>query len=119
MLVVSSLLLARETKALMLGESAHSSVREDIERIAGDDPAVRQVNGVLTVQMGPEQVVAALSAEFEDTLDTQRIEDGVSRIEARIKAKHPSVMTVFVKPQTPEIWKQQVSHSSGRSRSDA
>lgn len=104
-LAVSSLFLARETKALLIGESALPHVRDSILKIAGADPAIRKANGVLTVQMGPQQVVAALSAEFEDRLTTPEIETCVNRIEAAIKATHPEITTLFVKPQTPETWK--------------
>ena len=103
-LAVSSLFLARETKALLIGESALPHVRASILEIAGADPAIRKANGVLTVQMGPNQVVAALSAEFEDSLTTPEIEACVNRIEAAIKAAHPEITTLFVKPQTPETW---------------
>ncbi len=103
-LAVSSMFLARETKALLIGESALPQVRDSILKIAGVDPAIRKANGVLTVQMGPDQVVAALSAEFEDRLTTPEIEACVDRIEAAIKAAHPEITTLFVKPQTPETW---------------
>jgi cation diffusion facilitator family transporter len=103
-LAVSSLLLARETKGLLIGESAHPHVRDDILRIAGEDPDVRSANGVLTVQMGPDEVVAALSAEFRDPLDTTQIETCINRIESAIKSKHPSISILFVKPQTREVW---------------
>ena len=111
-LVASSLLLARETKALLLGESAHPHVRDDILRIAADDPAIRSANGVLTVQLGPDQVVAALSAEFEDALTTTQIEACVTRIEHALKAKHPAVSALFVKPQTQATWKQRMANLS-------
>lgn len=103
-LAVSSLFLARETKALLIGESALPHVRASILTIAGADPAIRKANGVLTVQLGPDQVVAALSAEFEDRLTTPEIETCVNRIEAAIKAAHPEITTLFVKPQTAETW---------------
>ncbi len=104
-LAVSSLFLARETKALLIGECAHPHVRESILKIADADPAIRKANGVLTAQMSPNQVVAALSAEFEDHLMTPEIEACVNRVEAAIKAAHPEISTLFVKPQTPETWK--------------
>ncbi|HEX2596295.1 MAG TPA: cation diffusion facilitator family transporter [Luteimonas sp.] len=103
-LAISSLLLARETKGLLIGESAHPQVRDAILRIAGADADVRSANGVLTVQMGPDQVVAALSAEFRDGLDSNRIEACVNRIEAAIKQSHPVVSVLFVKPQTRAVW---------------
>jgi cation diffusion facilitator family transporter len=108
-LAVSSLLLARETKGLLIGESANPLVREDILRIAADDPDIRSANGVLTVHMGPNEVVAALSAEFRDALDTTQIETCINRIELAIKQRHPSVSILFVKPQTREVWYQRTS----------
>ena len=101
-LAVSSMLLARETKSLLLGEAARSDVRESILRIAGDDPDVLSANGVLTVQMGPSQVIAGLSAEFREGLNTTKIEQCVNRIEVAIKNAHLDVTTLFVKPQTAE-----------------
>lgn len=108
-LAISSLLLARETKGLLIGESAHPQVRDAILRIAGADADVRSANGVLTVQMGPDQVVAALSAEFRDGLDSNRIEACVNRIEAAIKQSHPVVSVLFVKPQTRAVWEGRTS----------
>ena len=108
LLSVSSIMLARETKGLLIGEAAHPKVRDSILRIAGSDPDVSGVNGVLTVQMGPNQVIAALSAEFKDGLNTGQIERCVARIEAAIKCAHPNVRTLFVKPQTGETWRRQI-----------
>ena len=105
-LAASSLLLARETKDLLLGEAAHPKVRDAILRIAGDDPGIRCANGVITVQMGPDTVVASLSAEFEDALDTTAIEQCVNRIEVAVQAAHPSVRMLFVKPQTAATWRE-------------
>jgi cation diffusion facilitator family transporter len=109
LLAVSSILLARETKGLLIGEAAHPQVRESILRIARDDPDVSGVNGVLTVQMGPSQVIAALSAEFQDELDTGQIERSAARIEAAIKRAHPDVRALFVKPQSSETWRRQIA----------
>ena len=108
-LAVSSLFLARETKGLLIGESAHPHVRDAILEIAARDHAIRSANGVLTVQMGPEQVVAALSAEFHDALNTTEIEACVNRVEAAIKAAHPAVAILFIKPQTQETWRQRTA----------
>lgn len=108
-LATSSILLARETKGLLIGEAAQPHVRESIMRIAGNDPDIRSVNGVLTMQMGPNQVIAALSAEFCDELNTTQIERCISRIEAAIKAARLDVTTLFVKPQTPEMWQERIA----------
>jgi cation diffusion facilitator family transporter len=104
-LAVSAMLLARETKGLLIGETAHPVVSEAILAIAAADDGVRCANGVLTVQMGPNQVVAALSAEFEDALTTPQIEACINRIEKQAKVAHPEIISLFVKPQTAEVWR--------------
>jgi len=104
-LAVSSTLLARETKDLLIGEPAHSHVRDSLLRIAGADPGVRCANGVVTIQMGPSQVFAALSADFHDHLRTTELEECITRIETATKQAHPEVNVLFVKPQTAETWR--------------
>jgi divalent metal cation (Fe/Co/Zn/Cd) transporter len=103
-LLVSSLLLVRETKALLVGEAAHPHLRDAILRIAADDPGVHHANGVLAVQLGPNQVVAALSLQFREALSTKDIESCVTRIESSICRDFPEVVTLLVKPQSTEIW---------------
>ena len=103
-LACSAFVLARETKGLLIGEPAARPLSDALRRIAGADPDVRAVNGVLSVQMGPEQVVAALSAEFEDQRSTAQIEACIERIERAARAEYPELQSLFVKPQTPEAW---------------
>lgn len=101
---VTAFLLARETKGLLIGEPAHPRVAESLLSIAAHDADVRAANGVLTMQMGPNQVVAALSAEFEDSRTTPQIEACIGRIEQAARQSHPELVALFVKPQTPEVW---------------
>jgi cation diffusion facilitator family transporter len=116
-LAVSAMLLARETKALLIGEPAHPNVRKAILRMAEEDAAIRTSNGVLTVQLGPNNIVAALSAEFEDGLTTEEIETAVERVEYAIRCAYPDITVLFVKPQTPETW-QKRTKPKGRGASD-
>lgn len=103
-LAVSAILLARETKGLLLGESADPQLRNNILMIAQEDHAVLSANGVLTEQMGAHQVLASLSLEFEDNLSSDDIEACVNRIEAKIKQIHPEIVALFIKPQTKKMW---------------
>jgi cation diffusion facilitator family transporter len=105
-LAATAVFLARECKGLLIGEAALPEVQASVLRIANEDPAVQRANGVITVQMGPSQIVAALSAEFEDHLTSPEIEACVGRIEARIRTAHPEITTLFVKPQTAHTWRE-------------
>src|SRR6185437_1468920 len=104
-LATAALLLSRESKGLLLGEPAHPRVGETILAIARKDSGVRSANGVLTMQMGPHQVVAMLSAEFEDALTTPEVEACVNRMERSAREADSSIVALFVKPQTEETWR--------------
>lgn len=103
-LAISAFLLGKETKGLLLGESADPQLRQNVIRIAQSDPAVLFANGVLTEQMGAHQVIASLSLEFKDNLTSDDIEICVNRIEAEIKQIHPEIVALFIKPQTQQVW---------------
>jgi len=94
-------ILAKETKSLLIGASALPEVENSIQRLANDDPDIRKVNGLITVHLAPTQIMAALSVEFDDKLNTAAIEDLVERLEERVRAACPEVVALFIKPQTP------------------
>lgn len=103
-LAVVATVLARESKSLLIGETASTQMQESIKSIAESDPDIERINGVITAQMGPEQVVAALSAEFRDEMTAPQIEVCVERIEAKLRETVPDLTTLFVKPQKRGTW---------------
>lgn len=103
-LAVVAVLLARESKSLLIGERADRQLSDAILQVAGGHPAVMRANGLITVQMAPDQIVVALSLEFADELRTPQIEQAVTEIEASVKAAHPEVVSLFVKPQTEKTF---------------
>ncbi|ESW90704.1 MULTISPECIES: cation diffusion facilitator family transporter [unclassified Mesorhizobium] len=100
----TAIFLARESKGLLIGEPASAEVQAKVLAIAQQDPAVQRANGVLTVHLGPQQIVAGLSIEFEDHLTAPEIEACVERIEALLKKEMPEITRLFVKPQTTGTW---------------
>ena len=107
-LAISAILLCRETKGLLLGESADPQLRQNALRIARNDPAVLSANGMLTEQMGAQQVIASLSLEFKDNLTSDDIELCVNRLESEIKTLHPEIVALFIKPQTQQVWNERM-----------
>jgi divalent metal cation (Fe/Co/Zn/Cd) transporter len=99
LLAAISIFLARESKALLIGEGARGRTERSSRQIAAQCAAVEKVNDLVTVHLAPDQVVAALSLEFKDALTTPQIESAVTGIEQHIRATHPEVVSVFVKPQ--------------------
>jgi len=113
-LAAAATLLARESKELLIGEPAQPKLLAQVCSIAGQVPGVEAVNGVLTVQIGPDQVLVALSAAFDDALTTVDIEACVREIEARTKAAELPIVALFIKPQTPERWRERLDELDGK-----
>lgn len=112
-LACTASLLARESKSLLIGERADRALCDSILRIAEAASLASRANGVLTVHLAPEQILAALSLEFADELRAPQIEDAVINIERKIKAAHPEVVRLFVKPQTAMTFKATVARQIG------
>jgi len=102
----TAMLLARESKSLLIGERASKQLSQSLLRIAEAACSSCKANGVLTVQLAPEQILAALSLEFSDTLKVPDVEAAVVAIELQIQAAHPEVVSLFIKPQTAAIYKE-------------
>jgi cation diffusion facilitator family transporter len=112
-LAAVSLLLARESKSLLIGEQADRVLEASVRRIAESAGGRSKVNGLLTAQLAPDQIVAALSLEFADELRAFEIEEDVIEIERAIRAAHPAVVMVFIKPQTDRTFRQATQRRMG------
>jgi len=99
-----SALLARESKALLIGERADPKLHHDVFAIARATAGVVSPNGLVSAQLAPDQVVVALSVQFEDRLTTPEIERIVVDMEEKIRRTQPRVFVLYVKPQSPEAF---------------
>jgi cation diffusion facilitator family transporter len=96
-------LLARESKALLIGERADPKLSEAIMRTAAGIAGVCSANSIVTVQLAPRNVIATLSLDFFDHLRAPEIERAVLELETRIRSAHPEVSALFVKPQSVQV----------------
>lgn len=100
----TAMLMARECKALLIGESAAPELEASLLQLVANDPVVARANGVITLHLAPSQIVVAISAAFAEQRTALEIEACVARVEARIRTDHPQVTLLFVKPQTTEAF---------------
>jgi divalent metal cation (Fe/Co/Zn/Cd) transporter len=102
---VTAIILARESKELLIGEPASPRVNESIMRLAAQAPGIERANGLFTTHLGPNAIVASLSVEFCDDMTAPEIEKAVVDLEQQIKAAHPEVTALFIKPQTTSSYR--------------
>ncbi len=98
LLGVAAWFLAQECHGLLTGEAVAPEVSASIRKLASVD-GVRHVNDAASMHFGPDDVLLALSLEFEATLSAGQVQDLVTSIEAAIQAAHPEVTRIFIEAQ--------------------
>ncbi len=97
-LAAVAVLLARESKALLIGERARPELSKAIQEMVRNEPGVIRVEGILTSQLSPDQVIATIGVELEDNLRTPDIEKLIGHLETELRKEHPDLFRVFVRP---------------------
>lgn len=95
-------LLARECKGLLIGEGADPAVVAGIRRLAAAHRGIERVNDVLTMQLGPEDVLLNLSVDFRDSLSAGEVESCIAELTRRIEREFPAVRRIFIEAEAFE-----------------
>ncbi len=95
----TALLLAIETKGLLIGESASPATLDAIRDIVGGEPAVRSINEMRTMHIGPTDVLLAMSLDYRNDLNAGAIEQSITRLEDTIRKTRPEITRVFIEVQ--------------------
>ena len=99
-LAVVAVLLAYESKGLLVGEGASRETVENICALAQKDPAVERVMPPLTMHFGPQEVLLNLDIKFSPGLSAEEIEAAVDRMEAAIRKRHPEIKRIFIEAES-------------------
>ena len=95
-----AVLLAYESKGLLVGEGADPALVASIKKIIADDPGVARVLRVLTMHLGPTDVLLNLEVEFKPGLSGTELVATVERLEQCIRARHAEVRRIFIEAST-------------------
>ncbi len=99
-LAVVAIVLAYESKGLLIGESADIETVNNIRRLAADEPAVERVMRTLTMHLGPDEVLLNLEIHFYIQLSSEEVALAVSRLEETIRTYHPEVKHIFIEAKS-------------------
>lgn len=96
----TAMLLAYETKGLLIGESASTETEREIAKLVTSHPAVTIVNELRTLHRGPNDVLLTLSLDFENSLIVGQLEKVISDLEGQIRERFPVVRRIFIEAQS-------------------
>jgi cation diffusion facilitator family transporter len=100
LLFAVAFIIAAETKSLLIGEGASSEVIDHIKKVVTGTPEVDRLTNLLTMQLGPEEVLVNLDLQFRQGLQTHEIERIVDRIEKQIQSLVPEAKKIFIEVES-------------------
>lgn len=95
LLVAASFTLARETGALLVGESMGREETGELRDIICADPSIDKVARVLSMQMGPDEVLLTASVQFRRGMTIDEVENAIERLENAVRAHNPAVRNLY------------------------
>lgn len=98
-----AIVLAIESKGLLIGEAASPEIIADIRALVSNDKRITGLNEILTMHLGPEDILLAASVDFDDSLTADKVEQTITEFESVIKGKFPNVKRIFIEAQS---WRQ-------------
>lgn len=97
-----ALLLARESKGLLIGEAADPELIANLRRVLEGHDEIDHVNHVRTVHTGPQSVFVAVSADFRDDISMGVAETLIEQLEDRMRAVSPAIASIYIRPEKRE-----------------
>lgn len=99
----TAVLLAYESKGLLLGEAASDDVVKVVEEIANAKAEITAINETLTMHMGPQDILLNLSLDFKDDISAAEVEQAVTEMEKEIKHRLPQIKRIFIEAQSGAV----------------
>ena len=99
-LIGVSLILARESRSLLMGEGISLSTKKRITEIVEQDADVLKLMHMMSTYQSPSEVLLMLIISFKDNLDTAGINNAIIRIRNKVKDEYNLIHFVIIQPDT-------------------
>lgn len=96
LLLVVATFLARESKGLLLGESASPDVLASVEKILKKNINIKDWALPQTMHFGPNKILLVVEIDLADNLGLQQAEQTMESLRLEIKHKIPSINQIYI-----------------------
>jgi len=96
---VVAILLARESKELLIGERAAPRLIEAIRAAIAGRAEVTRVGQVVTLHLGPRSVFVGCDVDFVDAVPVGAVERMIAEVEADLRRDWPEIGSLYIKPK--------------------
>lgn len=91
-----AVLLIRQARGLLIGEGIRPETARAIREMAMAQPSVEEVGHVLSMYVGPDNVLVVVDVNFRDDTDTGDAADAIAAIEKQVRARFPMIKRLFI-----------------------
>ncbi|MDI2132617.1 cation diffusion facilitator family transporter [Yinghuangia seranimata] len=98
LLVVIAIVLAMETRSLLLGEAADLDTVRAIEKAMVDGDEVERIIHMRTLHLGPEELLVAAKIAVNARDTAAEVADAIDNAEARVRAAVPIARVIYLEP---------------------
>jgi divalent metal cation (Fe/Co/Zn/Cd) transporter len=95
LLVGAAFTLARETGNLLVGESIGADATGRIRKIFQDDPAILCVDRLMSMQLGPDEVLLTAAVQFNRGMRIDEVETAIERLQDAVAAVFPAIRHIY------------------------
>jgi len=97
-----AVLLIREARGLLIGEGIRPDTAAAIRELLGRHPLVRSVGPLLSMYIGPEQVLLTLDVEFDPKASAASISKAVRSLEQEIRARFDKITRIYIEARATD-----------------
>jgi divalent metal cation (Fe/Co/Zn/Cd) transporter len=112
LLCVVAVVLAIETKSLLLGESAVPGAVETIERTLAASPGIDRVIHLRTMHLGPDQLLIGAKIAVAADLSLAEVSRTIDAAEAAVRAQVDIDCVIYLEPDVDRAAEQDSSTPS-------
>jgi cation diffusion facilitator family transporter len=98
LLVVVAVILAVETKSLLLGESAAEDAQRQIRDALTATDGIERVIHMKTMHLGPEELLVAVKVGVRSTDSAAEVAAAIDRAEVAVRAAEPTASSIYIEP---------------------
>lgn len=95
LLCVVAVIMISESQSLLVGEGVEKTTLEEIRSIVRADPAVESCGHLLTVYLGPEEILLAIEIRFHADNSAADIRHAIGRLKQAIQARHARIRRIY------------------------
>jgi cation diffusion facilitator family transporter len=92
--------LIRESRGLLIGEGIRPETARAIRSLALEQPKVRDAGRILSMYIGPDDVLVTMDLDFDDGTEAADAAAAIAAVERQVRDRYPMIKRLFIEAGT-------------------